>query len=57
MGDCLTKDELIAKLVELAKCNNGDIEMNHSIADDLLLQYINDEDVRAAYNTIDKWYA
>lgn len=51
----MTKEEL---LVELKKYNNdGDIEDNHMNADSLLLKFINDEDIRKAYDKIHKWYA
>lgn len=35
----------------------GDPEAAHSNADELLLSYINDPDIRDAYSKIKKWYA
>lgn len=51
----MTKDELIARLRELAE--SGDTERAHGEADDALLAYINDPDIAAAYDAIEKWYA
>jgi hypothetical protein len=48
---------LIDELNEIAKHNDGDIEANHSKADDLLLTAIGDKEVTQAYENIDKWYA
>lgn len=57
----LKKSELIEKLKEIyTKQNSGshsDKESDHGDADDLLLQYIHDEDVTNAFEIIDKWYA
>lgn len=36
---------------------NWDEEMNHILADELLLEYINDPDVKDLFNNIKKWYA
>lgn len=49
----MKKEELIKKLNGL----NRDPEMNHSKADELLLEYINDWDIADAFNNIRKWYA
>ena len=51
----LTKAELIRRLKE--ECGTHDTEANHSKADELLLEYINDKKVAAAFSDIDKWYA
>ena len=51
----MTKEQLIRALNE--ECHSGDKEVDHSEADDLLLQYINDKDIEEAYDAIDKWYA
>ena len=51
----ITKEELIKKLKELAKDN--DCEMTHAEADDLLLLYLNDEEIREAYENVGKWYS
>jgi hypothetical protein len=55
----MTKEELIA---ELNKIYDGqdrytDVEVDHMNADELLLKYINDNDVTDAFNAIYKWYA
>ena len=51
----LSKLELLKRLADCAK--PSDTEAAHGEADALLLEYINDEDIRAAYDAIDKWYA
>ena len=51
----MTKSELIERLQ--SDCHTGDIEIDHSNADDLLIEFINDDDVRRAYEDVDKWYA
>ena len=55
MRECITKKDLIDKLNEID--NNGDKESNHGLADDLLIDYINDADIYKAYGRINKWYA
>lgn len=50
----MTKEELIKKLKEL---DRGDKEENHVIADQLLLDYIDDQGVGKAFDQIEKWYA
>lgn len=52
----MTKEELIEKLTELA-VKPYDIEIAHSDADLLLLEYIDDERVTDAYHKIEKWYS
>jgi hypothetical protein len=51
----ITKEELIKKLKELAE--DDDYEMTHVKADNLLLLYLNDEEIREAYESVGKWYA
>ena len=51
----MTKDELLAKLREIA--DNLDTEVAHGDADDALLAFIGDDEIREAYDAIDKWYA
>jgi hypothetical protein len=51
----MEKEMLIAELRKQQKIN--DKEMAHEEADQLLLDYINDDEIRAEYNLIDKWYA
>jgi len=51
----MTKEELIAKLKALVEDSPG--KENHMEADALLLDYINDAEIRSAYEEIAKWYA
>ncbi len=58
----MTRDELLAALRAIADRSSpiftgGDPEANHGEADQLLIDFINDPDVTAAYGAIDKWYA
>lgn len=52
----MTKEELIAKLKAINN-NNHDPEVAHGEADDALIEYINDAEVKEAYDAIHKWYA
>ena len=52
-----TKAELAARLQEIADRPRGDQEAAHLDADELLLGYINDPAVSAAFWAIEKWYA
>lgn len=49
--------ELERLIADLKACNSGDEEVDHSKADSLLINYINDPRVTEAYDAIDKWYA
>ena len=59
----MSKEELLKELkeivsdIEKAGEEYYDLEGSHIRADNLLLDYINDEEVREAFNDIDKWYA
>lgn len=53
----MTKEELLQKLLDIAKEGRCDEENDHVDADKLLLQFINDESVTAAFDSIKKWYA
>ena len=67
----MTKEELIEKLKQVADGTymrvefpgekvtavGDDQEEQHMIADDLLLAYINDDEIESAYVDIPKWYA
>lgn len=54
----MTKDELIKSLKEANREFKHDPECAHLKADDLLIAFIGDEDIKAAYNKIQpKWYA
>ncbi len=50
----MTKEELVAQLADL---DVTDQEVAHAQADALLLLYINDTEIDAAYDAIPKWYA
>jgi hypothetical protein len=50
-----TRDEIIAEIKELSKML--DTETAHIRADELLLEIIDDEDVKAAFDAVSKWYA
>ena len=51
----MTKQELLEKLAEYAR--SGDEEVAHLKADEALLDYIDDREIKDAFNKIDKWYA
>ena len=60
----MTVEELIRKikeanltLVDKEHCPCVDREEVHGKADALLLKYINDKRVDAAFDAVDKWYA
>ena len=53
----MTKEELIEKLKFIKDNFEGDAEVGHVIADDALLEYINDKDISIAYSDICKYYA
>lgn len=60
----MTKEELIAGLKEIARKQKTDnlddcldMEEAHVQADDLLLDYIDDETVVDEFDKIDKWYS
>ena len=53
----MEKEELIEKLKTVEERIDGDQEDWHWEADNLLLQYINDERVTEAFREIDKWYS
>lgn len=51
----MTKEELI-KILQKYK-EDGDSEIAHIKADRALIQYIDDPEIKAAYDAIEKWYA
>lgn len=51
----MLRNELIKELKKLSK--RGDTEIAHSEADNLLIQYINDDEIEKAYEAVPKWYA
>lgn len=51
----MTKDELLKRLAE---CNEDtDQGSAHANADQLLVEYIGDDEIALAYHAIDKWFA
>lgn len=52
----MTVEELIEALEAIAR-ERADLEIDHLNADDLLLAYIADPRVTAAFESIEKWYA
>lgn len=51
----LSQEELLAALRNQA--GPGDTEGQHQVADRLLIEFINDPEIAAAYEAIHKWYA
>ncbi|KKM97958.1 hypothetical protein LCGC14_1162880 [marine sediment metagenome] len=52
----MTRDELIEKL-QAIKDDGPEPEINHFNADELLLEYINDQEIEDLFNSIQKWYS
>lgn len=52
----MTKQELIEKL-KLLSIDQEDPSEEHEKADELLLEYIGDKQVRDAFEAIERWYA
>lgn len=51
------KAELLAALAALEGLNQLDAERAHARADELLVQYIDDVEIAAAFEKVRKWYA
>ena len=51
----MTKKELIKKLNVWRI--NADTELGHTFADRALIEYIDDPDIKEAYEALNKWYA
>jgi hypothetical protein len=51
----ITREKLISRLKELGEESTS--EEGHGEADDLLIEYINDPEIKEAYENIGKWYA
>lgn len=49
----MTKEELLKILTQ----TSGDPEHDHSAQDEALLEYIDDPEITAAFNSGTKWYA
>ena len=57
LGEKVTKEDLIEQLKQIAVEYYMDAEVGHIKADELLLDYIDDNDVRAAYFSVMRWYS
>ena len=61
----MEKKELIEKLKSInIKVSKGidknrlyDLENAHREADDLIIEFINDKEIKEVYDSIDKWFA
>ena len=53
----MSKEELIAALKELLNDDSRDMEANHVDADELLLKFIDDDEIRQAFESIEKYYS
>jgi hypothetical protein len=53
----MTRDELLARLTRIANRTSGDPESDHADADEALLDYVGDAEIREVYNSIEKWDA
>lgn len=58
----MTKQQLLENLQNIVRGQTDplfhtDQEGDHLEADDLLLTFINDPEIRVAFDEIDKWYA
>lgn len=53
----VTKLELLERLRQILDRGSSDPESDHADADDALLDYISDSEVRELYDEIERWYA
>ena len=58
----LNKQELLKRFKEIVEKQEksvlgGDFDDDHILADNLLLEYINDEDIKNAFESIERWYS
>lgn len=53
----MNKEELLKILAECEKDADNDQEKIHEVADQALIEYIDDDDITKIYNEIGKWYA
>lgn len=51
----MTKDELLTQLRLLEQ--SGDPEAAHCTADNLLLEYLADDEIKVAFENVPKWYS
>lgn len=56
MAEQITLDQLITALYKLVVAGDSEA-FDHITADQLLLQYINNDQVTAEFEAINKWYA
>ena len=53
---CINKELAIENLKKIQEYN-GDPEAAHGYADDLLIEFIDDEEIKKEFDKIEKWYA
>ena len=53
----ISRDELLKILEEAAAMSSWNEERAHIDADMALLDYINDDEIRQAFDRVDRWYA
>jgi len=53
----MSKQELVKALKAIVERKSGDPETDHIEADELLLEYIDNEEVKEAFGAIEMWYA
>lgn len=53
----MTKEEAKIELRKIIERTTGDPETNHSDADDVLLELIDDPEITALWTSIFKWFA
>lgn len=53
----MTTQELVEHLKVAQKLSEDDEERAHIVADNLLLQFINNPEITAAFEAVKKWYA
>lgn len=58
----MEREDLIKRLVALKERQNaseicGDFDKDHISADNLLLEYIDDEEITKAFLNIERWYS
>ncbi len=51
----MTKEELIERLKTIQEYNNP--EVAHYEADQALLEFIGDEEIKKLFNSLERWYA
>ena len=53
----MDKEKLINELKKLSRNVDRDFEVTHWKADELLIKYINDKDIKKAFDNVGKWYS